>query len=169
MHIALQPLNKQCPREVGRSAACWFLCCWWVRCLMSDTRPFNSFVRFSQMSCYHLNNWNGIESLVPQMAASVTRCIKHAHIQIDSHPLYHTGKGNSKQMSRGFLDDSNESFKSKEHLKVVIERKQIYKAICPYWNDIYMLYKSSIHVLCINNEAREQVTKAQQQWFLFPI
>ena len=36
--IMLQPLNKQCSREVGRSATRWFLCYWRVRLVTAITR-----------------------------------------------------------------------------------------------------------------------------------
>ena len=42
IHIALQPLTKQCLREVGMLASRWFLCYRWVRFLRTITPSVKS-------------------------------------------------------------------------------------------------------------------------------
>ena len=42
IHIALQPLTKQCSREVGMLASRWFLCYRWVRFLRTITPSVKS-------------------------------------------------------------------------------------------------------------------------------
>ena len=65
MYIALQAPNKQCFREVGRSATRWPLCCWRVHDDVIKWKPFPRYWPFvrgiprSPANSPHKGQWRG--------------------------------------------------------------------------------------------------------------